>query len=269
MTLSINSLTPKSQLHQIEKHSKKQEKKLSELSKGKKDPHDDVVASAKATSLESSIRGVDTVERGVSTQQSTLNVAAGGLSSTLENLQKMREYAVQAADSTLSSSDRSNLQTQSNQVKAQVDQTAHTTEFDGTKLLDGSYSDKQVQTGPDAGDTINVSIGSASAESLDVNNIDLSSSEGANNAISQIDNAISQVSNNLASIGSSQTRLDAEAQNNADKKINLAKAKQTYEELDLAKATSELQSINLRKQVGMAVLAQTEKNNKSTFSSLV
>ncbi len=269
MTLSINSLTPKSQLHQIQNNSKKQEKKLTELSKGKKDPLDDVIASAKAASLESSIRGIDTVEQGVNTQQSTLNVAAGGLSNTLENLQKMREYAVQAADSTLSSSDRSNLQTQSNQVKDQINQTASTTEFDGTKLLDGSYSDKQVQTGPDGGDTINVSIDSATAESIGVNNIDLSSTEGANNAISQIDSAINQVSNSLAGIGSSQTRLDAAAQNNADKKINLAKAKQTFEELDIAKATSELQSINLRKQVGLAVLAKTNKNNESTFSSLV
>jgi flagellin len=95
-------------------------------------------------------------------------VAEGALGSVSTNLQRIRELAVQAANGTNSASDRTALQAEVLQLTAEIARVGTQTEFNGLKLLDGSYTTQQFQVGANANQTIGVSI--ASARAVDMGN---------------------------------------------------------------------------------------------------
>ncbi|MFX8550587.1 flagellin, partial [Acinetobacter baumannii] len=72
-------------------------------------------------------------------------------------LQRIRELAVQSRNATNSASDRAALNTEAQQLKAEIDRVASTTNFNGVKLLDGSFTNQAFQVGANAGETISVS----------------------------------------------------------------------------------------------------------------
>jgi flagellin len=93
--------------------------------------------------------------------------ADGALSSVSDNLQRIRELAVQSANATNSSSDRASLQLEVSQLQQEIDRVATQTQFNGTNLLDGSFTAKAFQVGANAGQTITVaSIASARSSAL-------------------------------------------------------------------------------------------------------
>src|SRR3970040_507046 len=73
------------------------------------------------------------------------------------NLQPIRELAVQSRNATNSASDREALNKEAQQLKAEIDRVAGQAEFNGVKLLDGSFQDQTFQVGANQGETIEVS----------------------------------------------------------------------------------------------------------------
>ena len=90
---------------------------------------------------------------------------------TTNILQRMRELAVQSANDTNSSSDRSSLQAEVNQLKSEMSRIADTTSFNGKNLLDGSMTNAQFQVGANANQTISFGINSAKAVDLGNNQL--------------------------------------------------------------------------------------------------
>ncbi|MDP1092274.1 flagellin, partial [Klebsiella pneumoniae] len=83
------------------------------------------------------------------------------------NLQRIRQLAVQSANATNSSSDRTALQQEVTQLQQEIDRVATQTQFNGLNLLDGSFTAQQFQVGASAGQTISVnSIASARSSAL-------------------------------------------------------------------------------------------------------
>ena len=98
--------------------------------------------------LEAQTRGYDVGQRNAEDGKSVLNVADGALSGIADQLQQMRELAVQASNSaTLSKGDRSAIQEQIEQLKQGISDIANYTEFKTKKLLDGSNDSMQIVTG--------------------------------------------------------------------------------------------------------------------------
>ncbi|MDF1483546.1 flagellin, partial [Extensimonas sp. H3M7-6] len=98
---------------------------------------------------------------------SLAQTAEGALASVTNNLQRMRELSVQSANATNSASDRAALQQEVSQLSSEIDRVATQTDFNGTKLLDGSFSAQKFQVGANAGQTITVdSIANARASAL-------------------------------------------------------------------------------------------------------
>ena len=95
-------------------------------------------------------------------------MAEGALGSTSSNLQRIRELAVQAANGTNSASDRLALQQEVLQLTTEIARVGTQTEFNGLKLLDGSYTTQQFQVGANANQTIGVSV--TSARAIDMGN---------------------------------------------------------------------------------------------------
>ena len=130
---------------------------------------DDAAGLAIADRFTAQIRGTNQAARNANDGISLAQTAEGALAAVTDNLQRIRELAVQSANATNSSSDRASLQLEVTQLTAEIDRVATQTSFNGTNLLDGSFASKVFQVGANAGQTITVgSIASARTSALGV-----------------------------------------------------------------------------------------------------
>ena len=118
---------------------------------------DDAAGLAIADRFTSQINGLNQAARNANDGISLAQTAEGGLAAIGDNLQRIRELAVQSANATNSASDRASLQLEVSQLTAEIDRVATQTQFNGTNLLDGSFTAKAFQVGANVGQTITVS----------------------------------------------------------------------------------------------------------------
>ena len=118
---------------------------------------DDAAGLAISERFSAQIRGINQAARNANDGISLTQTAEGSLSAISDNLQRIRELAVQSANATNSSADRAALQQEVTQLVAEIDRVAAQTEFNGIKLLDGSFTSQQFQVGANAGQTISIS----------------------------------------------------------------------------------------------------------------
>lgn len=115
---------------------------------------DDAAGLAISQRMTSQINGMDTAARNANDGISLAQTAEGALTEVTNNLQRMRELAVQASNATNSSTDRAALQSEVSQLQAEILRVAETTSFNGIKVLDGSFTSQSFQVGANAGETI-------------------------------------------------------------------------------------------------------------------
>jgi flagellin len=128
---------------------------------------DDAAGLAISERMTSQIKGLSVASRNANDGISLAQTAEGALSEIGSNLQRIRELAVQSSNATNSQSDRDALQSEVSQLVAEIDRVANQTTFNGTKLLDGSFTSKLFQVGADSGQTIGInSIVDANADML-------------------------------------------------------------------------------------------------------
>jgi flagellin len=129
---------------------------------------DDAAGLAISTRMTANIRGMAAAIRNSNDGISLTQTAEGSLSAIQNNLQRIRELAVQSANSGNSQSDRNSLNLEAQQMITEIDRVAANAAFNGSKLLDGSFKDKEFQVGAgnDSSDRITISIGSAKAATL-------------------------------------------------------------------------------------------------------
>jgi flagellin len=120
---------------------------------------DDAAGMAIADRMTSQIRGLDQARRNANDGISLAQTAEGALQTSGDILQRMRELAVQAANATNSSNDRAALNSEVQQLSQELQRIATTTEFNGLKLLDGSFSSANFQVGANANQTITANSG--------------------------------------------------------------------------------------------------------------
>ena len=128
---------------------------------------DDAAGLAISERMNSQIRGLNVAARNANDGISLAQTAEGALGKVGDMLQRMRELAVQSANATNNSDDRKALQAEVTQLRQEIDRVAKTTEFNGTKLLDGSLANATFQVGANAGEGIAIdSIVSAKSDTL-------------------------------------------------------------------------------------------------------
>ncbi len=117
---------------------------------------DDAAGLAIAERMNAQSRGLAVAARNANDGISLAQTAEGALGKVGDMLQRMRELAVQASNATNSESDRKALQAEVSQLISEIDRVAKTSEFNGTKLLNGSFAGAVFQVGSAAGDNITV-----------------------------------------------------------------------------------------------------------------
>ncbi len=161
MALGINTnVASISAQNQLQKSQDLSNQALERLSSGLRinSAKDDAAGLAISTRFQSQIRGLDVAQRNANDGISLAQTAEGALDEITNNLQRIRDLAVQSANATNSASDRAALDQEVQQRLAEVERISTQTAFNGLKVLDGTFGEQNFQVGADAGQTIGVDL---------------------------------------------------------------------------------------------------------------
>ena len=162
---NVNSLVAKSAL---QANASKLSTAMERLSTGVRinSSKDDAAGLAISTRMDSQIRGLNMAVRNANDGISLMQTTEGSLSEVTNMLQRMRELAVQSVNGANNDTDRNSLDAEVQQLKAEIDRIATTTQFNSQNVLDGSFKNKQFQIGDKTGSNIAVSINSVQTKDL-------------------------------------------------------------------------------------------------------
>nr|MDJ0740332.1 flagellin [Gammaproteobacteria bacterium] len=225
------------------------------------------------------IRGLEQANRNANDGISLLQTAEGALDEVTNMLQRMRELAVQSRNGTVSSSDRSSLNDEYQELRREIDRVFDSTEFNGTNLL-GTAASLTMQVGFKAGGSYQIKIstlamGAAGNASGGISFVVGSTASRAIDAaskasfmISKLDAALDNISQKRADFGAKQNRLEATVRNNANVIENQSAARSRVMDTDFAKETANLTRTQILQQAGTAMLAQANALPQNVLSLL-
>jgi flagellin len=229
---------------------------------------DDAAGLAISERFRAEIRSLSQAQRNANDGVSMLQIAEGALNETSGILIRLRELAIQSANGTLGSGERTTLNDEFQALVGEVSRIAAVTEFNGTQVLAGGSSVAvtfQIGTNNTANDRITVTGVDATASGVGVSGLNITTASGAQTALSSIDAAIDTVSNLRAQFGAAQNRLESAIRSIAVAVENTTAAESRIRDVDVASETAEMTRNQVLQQAGVAVLAQA---NVSTQAAL-
>lgn len=229
---------------------------------------DDAAGLATADAMTSRLGGKMQAVGNITAALSITNTAGGALKQVSDNLQRIRELAVQAGNSSLSASDRQSIQDEIDGLGKSIDDIASGSEFNGQKLLDGRFSG-QFQVGADIGDTLSMSLGSVSSEAMGVAGLNVASAASASNALESIDQAIGRVGDLQGQIAGSAAGLNSHLANINSSYESLAAARSRIEDSDYAQASNELNQSRLQSRIAAYAVKLYQDNQKNGVAPLI
>ncbi len=230
---------------------------------------DDAAGLAISEKLKAQIRSMRQARRNTEDGISMVQVAEGGLNEVSGMLIRMRELAIQAASDTVGPDERRFTDLEFQALKGEIERVAQSGEFNGNKLLNGTGGLIEIQIGTRNNpfeDRIRYdsSLTDATVGSLGVSGDEISSKEGAQNALATIDNAILSINGSRAELGALQNRLVTVTNTLDINDENFSAANSRIRDVDIASETADLTKNNILSQSGVAVLAQA--NNASSLA---
>ncbi len=261
---------------------------------------DDAAGKTISENLIGQIRGNQQALRNAQDGVSILQITEGSLSVVLDNLQRMRELSVQAANDTNSQDQRDAIALEIRRRAEDIDRISQGAQFNGINLLDGSATGALLQVGANsniATDTIDITAGLASsridgnapingigvidsgggttfASLNDIFNLGtgtspvLTTSASARGFLDDLDAAIGTVTDQLANIGSFQNQLESVIQNLQIAVENFQASNSRIKDLDIAAESSRLVQNQILQQASISVLAQANQIPQQTLQLL-
>lgn len=260
---------------------------------------DDAAGLAISQRMTTQIRGMDQAARNANDGISLAQTAEGALSSIGENLQRIRELGVQAANGTNSAEDKAALQKEATALSSEIARVITSTEFNGKKLfvddtgaaVDGSF---KVQVGANAtsndqieikySDLTDLLAAATTAQAGDVGDADyepgginilatdtIATTDGTkdeDNQLTKIDGFLDQINTSRADLGAAQNRFTSVITNLQTNSENLSASRSRIQDTDYAKETAEMTRTQILQQAGTAMLAQAKSAPQSVLSLL-
>jgi flagellin len=236
---------------------------------------DDAAGLAIAERMNAQIKGFEVAARNANDGISLLQVADGAMGKISDNLQRMRELAVQAKNGSLNASDRLNLNREYTELGNEVDRIVSGTTFNGNAVFTPTNKSLsfQVGTGNATTDTLLVNL---TADALPTGNdlqtllvngngtiqanlVSVDTAGNATTAITRLDAAIDALTGIRAVVGAGQSRLEQVSAFNETSMVNLSAARGRIMDADFAKETASLTRFQILQQAGTAVLAQANQ----------
>ena len=242
---------------------------------------DDAAGQAIANKMTAQIKGMDQASRNASDGISLVQTMEGGLDQINDNLQRIRELAVQGANDTNTEDDRTAIKTEIDERLAEIDRVAGSNNFNGTNLLNsGGSLSIQIGSNTETEDVISVStvdatvagLGLASGSEISGTTFTVSGGTAAHssfqNLIDSVDAATKTLDTNRATMGATLNRFDSVIDNLATTSTNLTEARSRIEDADYAVEVSNMTRANILQQAGTSMLAQANQTPQSVLSLL-
>ena len=232
---------------------------------------DDAAGLGISETLRAQIRSINQAVRNSNDGISLLQVADGGAANIGNLLSRLRELASQSASGILGSTERSYLDQEFVALRSEIDRISVVTEFNGTKLLSGTGNNSlslQIGFRSSANDTLSLSLNDLNTGALNLSTTNVSTSQSALAALSNIDSAISAVASARANIGSLQNRIDAAVNNLSVASENITAAESRIRDADIAFETSQFVRNQILVSAGVSVLAQANTLPQQALSLL-
>lgn len=251
---------------------------------------DDAAGQAIANKMTAQIRGMEQASRNASDGISLVQTMEGGLDQINDNLQRIRELAVQGANDTNTADDRAAIETEINERLAEIDRVAGSNNFNGTNLLNSGGSSLSIQVGSNTEieDVISVNTVNATTVGLELttgSSGSLTVSGGATvltgtgsggaithddfqNVIDAVDASTKTLDTARATLGATLNRFDSVIDNLATTSTNLSEARSRIEDADYAVEVSNMTRANILQQAGTSMLAQANQTPQSVLSLL-
>jgi flagellin len=250
---------------------------------------DDAAGIAIASRMTSQITGLSVGIRNANDAINMIATADGAAVEITNMLQRMRELALQSANGTTTSDDRSAMSAEYANLLTEIKRIGNNTQWNGTDLMDGTFaSDNNAtfQVGANGGQTIAVNFGvftsaaatagtsgyfhslASSRATLSQGTNGASAVATASNALTLLDSAITTVNTQRSTYGAAINQLTKAVDNMSQTKTNAEAARSKILDTDYAAATSELARTQIIQQAGTAMLAQANQIPSTVLSLL-
>jgi len=231
---------------------------------------DDAAGLAISEKMRRQVKGLTQASRNAQDGISCVQTAEGALTEVHDMLQRMNTLANQASNDTMTSADRGYLNQEFQALKSEINRVASTTTFNEQNLLSGSFKNKNLQVGAEAGQFIGISINSMDATTIGVggSQIDGATNGNAQTALTNVKNALASVSSQRADLGAVQNRLEHTIKNLDNVVENTTAAESQIRDTDMAAEMVSFSNNNILAQAGTSMLAQANQSNQNVLSLL-
>lgn len=249
---------------------------LERLSSGKRinSAKDDAAGIAIASRFTAQIRGYSQGTRNAADAISLTQTAEGAYDEISNNLQRIRELAVQSANATNSTTDRAALNTEVVQLQAEISRVSKT-EFNGKTIIGASATSFQFQVGPDTGGANQIKVTTSNTASIggyksaiSTASITVSTASKASMMIDSVDNFLASINTQRAKLGAVQNRFESVIRNGENTISNLSASRSRIEDADFAAETANLTKYQILQQAGTSVLSQANALPQSVLGLL-
>lgn len=229
---------------------------------------DDSAGLAISQRLRSQVAGLGMASQNAEQAKNMVQSAEGFLNEIHNMLGRMRELAVQSASDTVDDTNRASLQAEFTELRSEIDRISTSAEYNNQKLLDGTFSAKQFQVGPngDADNTITFSIDGVSSSAMSIDATTIATRAGAISAMTELTDAIDYVSGVRSNLGTVQNRLAYTVASVDNAAENLSSSESTIRDLDISAEISLFTKSQILVQAGMAMLAQANAAPQNVLS---
>ena len=229
---------------------------------------DDAAGLGISERMRSQIRSFAVAGRNAQDGVSLAQTAEGSLNEVSNLLTRMRELSIQAANGTLSGTDRDTIDNEFQELISEIDRIATETSFNDVQLLDGAVTSVDIQVGINSGDTISVALADTTASALAISALATDTAANANTALGAIDTAIDTVNAQRGLLGSTQNRLNSSIASIANVRENLSAAESRIRDVDVAAETADLTRNTILQQAATSVLAQANQQSQLALNLL-
>ncbi len=225
---------------------------------------DDAAGLAISEKFKAEIRSNRQASRNTQDAISLVQVAEGGLNEVSSMLIRMRELSIQSASDTLSDTERSFTDKETQALKGEISRISQNTTFNGNQLLSGVGNNLEFQVGTH-GDpekdriTYDTASANATATALGIAEVNTSTRESSQTNLEKLDTAISMVSGTRASFGAMQNRLQSTVSNLDVYHENISAANSRIRDADVAMESAELTKKSILTQAATSTLAQANQ----------
>jgi flagellin len=226
---------------------------------------DDAAGLAIATRMESQTRGMNVAIRNANDAISLAQTAEGALGAVTNNLQRIRELAVQAANGTYSTNDLATLDAEYQLLVKENDRIMTVTKFNGQPILNGTVTSFDFQIGANTGEKISVAPPSGFTRTTPGS---LTTQANADLAIASADSDLDSVSGIRASWGANQNLFEQVISNLRVASENSAASAGRIMDADYAQETANLSRTQILQQAGTAMVAQANQMPQSVLTLL-